>query len=105
MANDFSKNPMVIDTTGTAYTGREISINSIQWVDPTTVGHACVLVDQNGNTIFKAKCVVANQSLIKYFRPGFVFKGLNLSTLDSGEVHLLYNWTDEAGERTKPYRD
>lgn len=105
MANDLTKNPLILDTVGAVLADRDISINSVQWVNPTTVGHTVVLLDANGNTVFKATCVVANQSLIKYFRPGFVFTGLNVDTLGSGEIHILTNWMEPTGTRNKPWRD
>jgi hypothetical protein len=105
MANDLAKNPMVLDTVGAQLTGKNISINSVQWCDPTTVGHTVLLLDQNGNIILKGTCVTASQSLIKYFKPGFTFQGLNLSAIGSGEVHVLYNSIDDAGARVKPFRE
>jgi hypothetical protein len=105
MANDLTKNPLILDTVGTVLADKLISINSVQWVDPVNVGDAVILRDQNGNTIFKASCVTQKQSLIKYFRPGFTFTGLNVVAITSGEIHLLFNHIGTVGDRNTPYRD
>lgn len=81
MANSFS-NPIVLDTFSSAIdvsssmgfkTGTRLKINSIEWQTPTTIDHTAIITDKaSGRVIFSEKCVVPNQSIIKYFHGAWV---------------------------------
>jgi hypothetical protein len=105
MANNIVSNPIVLDTIANVLTGKLISIYSVQWVNPTNIGSTAILTDDYNNIIFKATCVIANQSLIKYFKPGFSFVGLKLIDLTTGELHILTSYIANVEGRTKPYKD
>lgn len=105
MANNIVSNPIVLDTIANVLTGKLLSIYSVQWVNPTNVNDEAVLTDDYSNIIFKATCVVSKQSLIKYFKPGFNFVGLKLTSLTSGELHILTSYIEDVVGRTKPFRD
>jgi len=89
MANDFSKNPITMDTLGLILEDKAISIESVQWVNPTTALHGATLEDQNGSVIFQATCVTAKQNLIKYFFKDHTWVGLRLKGLSSGRLDIL----------------
>jgi len=77
MANDFTSNPIIIDTFTSAVdvasslgfqAGTPLKINSIEWQTPTTIGHTALITDKaSGSVVFSETCVTANQSIIKYF--------------------------------------
>lgn len=73
MGNNFTKNPIIIDTYTSAvslYTSlgyKPFNIHSIEWQEPTTVDHTAVVTIDGTVTIFDETCIVAKQSTIKYF--------------------------------------
>lgn len=77
MANDFTGNPIIIDTFTSAVdvvsamgfaAGTHLRINSIEWQTPTTVGHTALITNKaSGSIIFSETATTANQSIIKYF--------------------------------------
>lgn len=81
MANSFS-NPIVLDTFSAVIdvvsdmgfkSGTKLKINSIEWQTPTTTDHTALITDKvSGRVIFSEKCVVPNQSIIKYFHGAWV---------------------------------
>jgi hypothetical protein len=98
MANAF-KNPIILDTfTSAIDVGNSIfgdsyarfKIQSIEWQEPTTAGHTAVVTDGGGNPIFDETCVVANQSVIKYFTGAWV-SGIKTGTsgVGSGKIVIL----------------
>ena len=75
MANTFT-NPIVLDTftaaiditpasLGNAY--KPIKIDSIEFVRPAATTNTCTITDQNDINIFSERCIVATQSIIKYY--------------------------------------
>lgn len=77
MANDFSGNPVVLDTFTSAIdvasemgfaTGTLLKVSSIEWQTPTTADHTLLLTDAvSGGIIMSETCITAKQSIIKYF--------------------------------------
>ena len=92
MANDFSVNPWILDTTGvvTALNDKPYKVQKVEWVNPVTAGDAVEIKDQYGQILIKATCVNANQNVVEYFNPAKRFVGLNIATLDSGTVLVYY---------------
>lgn len=100
MANNFTGNPIVLDTFTSAIdvavslgypAGTPLFINWIEWQIPTTIGHTAVVTDKvSGIDIFSEKCVAANQSIIKYFY-GARVEGLYtaISGVGSGNIVIM----------------
>jgi len=100
MANSFQQNIIVLDTFTSAIdvcssldfeTGTQLKIHSIEWQTPTTADHTALITDKaSGNVIFSEKCVVPNQSIIKYFHGAWV-KNLYIaiSGVDSGSIIII----------------
>lgn len=75
MANVLNKNPIHIDTFSAAIDlsdylpGQETHLSSIEWARPVTQNDKCVIFSggATGVTLFDEVCIVASQSIIKYF--------------------------------------
>lgn len=77
MANDFSGNPIVLDTFTSAIdvaselgfaSGTPLKVHSIEWQTPTTADHTLLITDAaSGGVIMSETCVTAKQSIVKYF--------------------------------------
>jgi hypothetical protein len=91
MANDFSSNPIRIDSafsTGDFATKTNVFIRSLVWMRPTTVGHRLTITDVNGDIVVDEKCAVANENVPVSYICGWV-RGIKCTLIDSGEV-LVY---------------
>jgi len=95
MANNFSHNPVVIDTFTSAidfvdYFPGGIKIYSIQWVKATTVGHTCI-IKTNTNVFVEWECAVAKEKVEHYY--GGIHKNdlkIDASGVGSGTVLITY---------------
>jgi len=79
MANDYTGNPIILDTftsainlrTGTGRTElthpEPFKVEYILWRKPTTLNHTCQIQDGNSRMIFDEICTVANESKIIYY--------------------------------------
>lgn len=102
MANNFSQNPMVLDTFTSAIdvnnsagfpSGTKLFVQSIEWVKPTNTSHTCTIKNDADVPVFDAQCTVANQNVIKYFY-GVSLANLKIDVaagnhMASGSIHIL----------------
>jgi hypothetical protein len=90
MANQVTLNPIILDTAGSGIsTGHTNNLfHSVEWIDPTTVGHRAYLLAADGAIVCSFTCTTANLGQIKYFNEkGLLFLGpFTLSTLNSGKL-------------------
>ncbi|MEM2124981.1 MAG: hypothetical protein QXQ53_01125 [Candidatus Methanosuratincola sp.] len=88
MANNYTKNPMEIDTitTSPVNTTTLYIIKNVEWISPSSVGNVASLQDKDGNQLVYFTCVTANQNMIKYFEPPEPVYGLHIPKLDSGKL-------------------
>lgn len=101
MPNTFTK-PIILDTFSSAIdvgasmfndTNAGFKLQSIEWQEPTTAGHLAVVTDGSGAiTLFDETCVVANQSVIKYF-DGIWVSGIRVGVngVQSGKIKIFYH--------------
>ncbi len=100
MANAFGSNPIYLDTFSSAIdVGNSIfgdsqakfKLQSIEWQEPTTADHTAVVTDGDSNPIFDETCLLASQSLIKYYDGRWV-SGLKIgvSGVGSGKILISY---------------
>jgi hypothetical protein len=87
VANDLTKNPLKIDTAGTALITKSFTPTLAVWVG-ATAGHTLLLKDVAGSTIMSASAVTATDFLP--FPPDFTIGGLTATTVQSGTVWLYY---------------
>jgi hypothetical protein len=102
MANSFKTNPMVLDTFTAAIdvntsagnaSGTPLFIRSIEWVQPSSTDHTCTVTSDSGAAVFDEQCVVATQSIIKYFG-GRSIPNLKIAVaagnhMASGKLHIV----------------
>lgn len=102
MANNFAQNPIVLDTFSSAVdvnssagfaAGTPLFIHSIEWVKPTNTAHTCSITNDAGTKVFDEQCVVATQSIIKYFG-GLPVSNLKIAVaagnhMASGSLHIM----------------
>jgi hypothetical protein len=76
MANQFKGELISLDTftsdvlLSEVYDKTVFKLNSIEWQQPITIGDTAVIYDKNSSdklSLFDEYCVIARQSLIKYF--------------------------------------
>lgn len=100
MSNNFSSNPIILDTfTSAIDVGNSVygnpkamfKLQSIEWQTPSTIDHTAVVTDGAGNVIFSETCTVAKQSIIKYF-DGLWVDGLKVaeSGVGSGKIVIVH---------------
>ncbi len=100
MANDYASNPIYLDTFTSAIdagntifadSNAKFKLQSIEWQEPTTAGHTAVVTDGGSKPIFDETCLLANQSLIKYFDGRWV-SGIKVgvSGVGSGKILISY---------------
>jgi hypothetical protein len=93
MSNDYSGNPIILDTFSSAIdlaalTGKHVfAIESIEWQNPVTANDVCAVLDDAGRPLLDTKCVVAGDSKIKYWG-GTHFSNIKIaqSAVSSGKV-------------------
>lgn len=87
MANNLTKNPIIIDTTTGATILKNLQIDGIRWIGGTTAGHRATITDPAGMTIFDSVATAANytdESIIpQYWRGGFI-----VTVLGSGILYI-----------------
>jgi hypothetical protein len=86
VANDVTMSPLIIDTPASPVGVISGHVTSIYWYNPTTVGHAAVVQDENNRDLARFRCEVANQSQVLHVDRGVVV--LNVPTLDSGVLYI-----------------
>lgn len=95
MANNLLNNPWQIDTTTTfsLCTGSFLRIKTIRWIEATTAGHLCELVDDGSNIIWRSVASGANYVEAELMEnvPALLGRvgGFRASILHSGKI-LLY---------------
>lgn len=76
MANTFSNKKIVLDTFASAIDVRaalnqvkqnRLSLISIKWQGPTTIGHTCTITNDEGEEVFAEACVIADETKIEYY--------------------------------------
>lgn len=99
MANSYNTNPIIIDTflsdidIGNSLFGNSNAtffLNSIEWAYPANVSDTAVITDGNNKHIFNEMCVIAKQSIIKYFF-GQPVNGIKIATsgVSSGKIIIF----------------
>ena len=100
MANNYAGNPIVLDTfTSDIDLGQILFgdskalffIETIEWQNPSTVGHTAVIYDGSGaRPIFQATCTTAKQNIQKKFG-GTAIQGLKIKSgeVGSGAISIL----------------
>ena len=100
MANLLSTNPIYIDTFTSAidladYLPLEIHLNSIEWSRPTSTDHYAIIFSggASGTTVFEEQCIIANQSIIKYFhglpiKPPYI-PAVSSNLMGSGKIIIV----------------
>ena len=90
MANILTKNPYVLDTTGTVVVAGNdadaMMIDFVRWVGATTAGHQCLLKDAAGGIIFDSYATGSNYVEQAPIRKRY--NGLTLTTLASGTLYI-----------------
>jgi hypothetical protein len=112
MANVFTSNPMVLDSTWTASTipaqllpptgpattspparNEPINARRIEWYGPAATSDSAVITDINGNVILEGTCETALVSQVLWSGPttlALKMGGWVLSTLGSGKLLIYY---------------
>ena len=93
MANDLTKNPLVIDTaSGSPALTTFIRIKKIRWIGATTAGHQAIVQDQNSNLCWESVASGANYTEETDFNLNgpqrMVLSGLRVPTLGSGKLEI-----------------
>lgn len=95
MANDFTSNPIKIDTviaSNYVPADGEISfplyVSGIYWYNPGSINDLAVVQNIGGKLRWQGRCEVANASQYFKFEPPLQFKGLLVPTLGSGTLFL-----------------
>lgn len=100
MANNFTANPIAVDTVFTSPTfanstklptNSELKLMEVYWYNPTNIGDTFVITLADGNTVVRrGRCEVANQSQV--FRMwGIRIRDFIVPTLSSGSLFIYYN--------------
>jgi hypothetical protein len=96
MANVYSANPIILDTftsaidVGDSAFGNSYMpffIESIEWQTPAAANDTAAITDGAGAGVYNETCVVAKQSIIKYYNGGR-FQGIKIATsgVSSGKI-------------------
>lgn len=90
MANDATKNPMILDTAG-LITKNKIKVKGVL-VFNTTADHAATLTDNDDNAVFQTASTLALYPFSYFFLGdcGITFDGIKISSLASGTKILIY---------------
>jgi hypothetical protein len=105
MANDYSGNPIVLDTFSSAIdlgnilfgnSNAMFFIEHIEWQNPNAVNDTAIIYDGSGTReIFSETCTTAKQSILKKFGDTAI-AGLKINTsgVASGKISILLatNW-------------
>ena len=82
-----------IGAQGDAIANTWLDVESFVWVGATTIAHALLVVDSNGNTVFQDVASVANY--FSFYPLNNKIYGLSVTTMGSGTLYL---------NRRDPYR-
>lgn len=99
MANNFTSNPIQVDTVFTSPTfasatklptNSELTLHEIYWYNPTNIGDTFSITLADGQTVLRnGRCEVANQSQV--FRMwGIRIRNFTVPTLTSGTLFIYY---------------
>lgn len=99
MANNYSSNPIVLDTFSSAIdlgntlfgnSNATLFIEHIEWQNPNAVNDTAVITDAAGVDIFNETCTTAKQSILKKFG-GNAIRGLKIAAngVSSGKISIL----------------
>lgn len=96
MANDFSGNPIVLDTFSAAVdvrsslgyaAGTPLKVKYIEWQTPTAQNDTAAITDAaSGRSIFTETCTTAKQSIIKYINDWVDNLYIAISGVGSGKI-------------------
>lgn len=92
MANNVNQNPFILDTAADDILATTIPLEpkAMLWSGASTAGHVAQLEDGSE----AVKCVLSatgnGDTVVFYFPPGFVMKGLSVGTLQSGTIYLYF---------------
>lgn len=94
MANDFTHNPLILDTahaTDVIWPER-IIIDRIDWVDMTTAGDQVTLKDSADRVVYDATVSAADLQVSRSFGENLArnFNGLKLTKIGSGKLYVYY---------------
>lgn len=95
MANDLLDNPWKIDTASPqAISNDLVRPASVRWVGATTAGHQLIIKDKNDRIVYETVAAGSNNveesQMIGTGWQGVDWKGLKVTTLDSGTVYITY---------------
>ena len=91
MANVLEGNPWLIDTaSGTAITTERVRILGFRWVGASAAGHACIVTDSGGVTIWESLAAGSNYVESDTFPVVRVYRGLTVPTLASGRLYVEF---------------
>lgn len=82
-------NPWMIDSAATVATER-VRVLGFRWVGATTAGHACIVQDGAGVTIWESLCAGDNYIESDMFPAPRTYKGLIVQTIDSGRLYVTF---------------
>jgi hypothetical protein len=93
MANNVSRNPLVIDTAGgSPITTQQLRIRKLRWVGGSAAGHQAIVQDQFGNVFWESIAAGANYVEETDFSTDLtqrtVVSGLTVPTLGSGKLYI-----------------
>jgi hypothetical protein len=95
MANNLLGNPWIIDTTTTfsLCTANYISMKTIRWIEATTAGHLCEIVDDDSNIIWRSVAsggTYVEAELMENVNHLGRVRGFRASILMSGKLLIYY---------------
>lgn len=90
MANNATKNPMVLDTAGTI-TYHSLLVRGVMCIN-TSADHLEILKDRNGNIVWQGGSIAAIAPFFYTFLGdrGVLFDGLIVDTISAGSKIFLY---------------
>jgi hypothetical protein len=90
MANtDFAQKAINLDTFTSEIPIPMVKVFSIEWVNPTEVGHKCVVKIDSGAKIVDWTCHDADRGEIKYFDSIAMNLVIEQGAVDSGELIII----------------
>lgn len=98
MANDFSKNPLSIDSVMAATYQNSSPPNAlaifprkIYWFNPANIGDLVNIIAADGKLLWAARCEVANQSQFFDAPVSDKWRDFQVSVLGSGTLYIYFS--------------
>jgi hypothetical protein len=93
MANDLTKNPLIIDTAAPTVllpATQPMRVKSVRWVGATTAGHLAEIQDANNNVLWSSVAAGAN-NVEGELEEVWWREGMKVPTLQSGVLYITYH--------------